>query len=150
MLAVENNACEGFVTNNVDNALTLCGAVPIIRTAPGPSGPLPDYDGLRFPRVNASEAGWLELVGRLVQDDSFYVAWLELSKQEAAGDERGLAATPSALPADGRRPVDVARYFNCQWYDPRLSAPPRTIAWAPCVTSDCVHRREQNKTFDLC
>ena len=103
MLAIENNACEDYVTRSLFQALAVCGAIPIVKAPRG----VPDYVGLfgRFPYVNASRPGWLDEVRRILTDDAYY---------------RRLLVTAAAATADGADDGSKAEAqppnFHCQWW----------------------------------
>ncbi|KAL1523846.1 hypothetical protein AB1Y20_018767 [Prymnesium parvum] len=70
MLAVENNACDGWISQNLCNVVEMCGAIPIIKSVNG----WPDYRKLygQIPLLNASKPGWLDEARRVMTDDGYY------------------------------------------------------------------------------
>ena len=74
MLAIENNACEGYITGRLPLAMGTCGAIPIVKQRDG----LPRYSAIGgFPYIDAGRDGWLEQVRRVLEDDDYYRAFLD-------------------------------------------------------------------------
>ena len=111
MLADESNHCPGYITMNLANAFSVCGAIPIIHQTAG----LPDYYAELgyFPNVNASERGWLREAQRLMENDTHYHALLETGWRQQSTHEA----------APGR--AFGGAHFHCQWHDARLQELPR-------------------------
>lgn len=110
MLAVENNACRDWISDNLCQALQ-CGAIPVIKSIWANGEPTPNYqaiygDAIEGLVVNASRPGWIADIRALMTNDTHYARrhrqWVELAT--AALNAR---ATPShADPGN----------WHCQWY----------------------------------
>ena len=99
MLAVENNACRDWISQNLCNAVSHCGAIPIIKSIWGNGMLMPDYKALygNFPYINASHPGWLDEVKKIMRNDTYYVEKLTKWKKKPA----------SHIPTN----------FHCQWHE---------------------------------
>ena len=104
MLAVENEACSGWVSPNLEHAVQ-CGAIPIVHTVGG----LPEYSTLfgdggsrfGFPHIDASQRGWLTRVRLVMQSDSYYQKLLREGSAEAVA-LRGRRERAEAVGLAGR------------------------------------------------
>ena len=110
MLAVENNACHDWISDNLCQALQ-CGAIPVIKSIWSHNMPTPDYqaiygDEISALVVNASRPGWLTEVRALMTNDTEYALrhqrWVEWARAVLAGRSR----RPRADPGN----------WHCQWY----------------------------------
>ena len=84
VLAIENNACEDYVSEKLLEAVR-CGAVPIVRTYKG----LPDYQGLFGP---------LPLLDAVVLDDAFEARLRSVLTQRDVWERYIPSRTPALAP----------------------------------------------------
>jgi hypothetical protein len=129
MLAVENNACRDWISQNLCQAVAACGAIPIIKSAWDPSAGalLPDYRALygdSLPLVNASQPGWLAEVRELMLNDTAYHLKVA-SSRHAFGEAKGGRGGPAT---DGE-PGNV----HCQWVESQREPQPGGAQWSQCA-----------------
>ena len=137
MLAIENNACEGYITGRLPLAMGTCGAIPIVKQRDG----LPRYSPIgEFPHIDSGRDGWLDQVRRVLEDDDYYRALLDGTMRPASPTQR---QNPGSARPRGQGTwtddTEAAREkmgsaYACQYFDEaRVPRAPREITWAPCA-----------------
>ena len=121
ILAVENFACEDWITQNIRHAV-VCGAIPIVATRGG----VPDYDAIvgKLPRIDAGQAGWLDEVRAVMTNDTHYALYLTATKKWA--NPRHGTWQEHARHASGHSP-------HCAWFDALRLARPKELRWPGCL-----------------
>ena len=119
MLAVENNACRDWVSNNLCQSLG-CGAIPIVKSIWRDGELLPDYRALygNLPILNASRPGWLAEAREIMTNDTYY-------EQKWKHAHRQHRRPPQADPGN----------FHCQWYGmpQHPTTEPVEATWSQCA-----------------
>lgn len=125
MLAVENNACSDWVSDNLCQALQ-CGAIPIIKSVWSNGSLLPDYqalygDAIEHLVINASRPGWLSELRRIMSDDTHYQrrhrAWVQHGAEAlAAGRARADPGNWHCMRS--RLETLHGRRADTEWYPP--------------------------------
>ena len=141
MLAIENNACRDYVSDNLCQALQ-CGAIPVIKSVWSDADGMlmPDYqaiygDIIEHLVVNASRPGWLAEVRMLMTNDTEYTRRHQRWVTHGQTVLRGGAARPRADPGN----------WHCQWYDATNAARSRAG-----VTDHTMPATAMNLTWPQC
>ena len=154
MLAIENFPCDDWISPHVADAIALCGAIPIVRTAalpPATDGEhdagagwsrewsrrgrrrevrVPDYRGYfrgRLPMIDVSDPDWLGQVEQVVNNDTYYAEMLAAAGRAAA---RAL---------NRPRPGAVLSHqdYHCSWFELMQGGGPRPqvqrVSWERCL-----------------
>ena len=141
MVAIEDENCPNFVTYNLEIALQ-CGAIPIVLSVNGHPNYSAQFGSEQVPLIDASQAGWLRRVHRIMRDDSYYAAFVSrlqggLVEVGPQSPPTAAAETSNALPADS---------FHCEWHNARLAGRrPTRLSLEPCVACENFREDAQSK-----
>lgn len=111
MISVENFACSSWFSEHLHTAF-VCGAIPIVRTRNGQ----PDYVSTfgNIPVVDAAQPGWMDIVQKIMYNDSFYKEFL------SAFATLKVVFKPNP------------RQFHCQLFGVKKRMPSNTLHWPQC------------------
>ena len=149
MLAVENHACEDWISANLWSAIVRCGAIPIVKTSRNGWPAYSEIYGEGMPYVDAAEPDWLGQVARLMTNNSLFeevstqasmVARRELLLLSQAASTMTSGATTTAGGESRSRKIWSSSWgggYHCKWFNVHRMGQqgelrPRHIRWSPC------------------